>query len=256
MSDEGALSVVHVTADTDDQSGLTLGDVDGLDVTRTPIDEIDGALDGVDAVFADAAVARSEALAALVRETGTACVVADDETDRDAAVETLRTAVESEWVGYPVPANEPARLDALAAHDFGDSTLRAHLEGMTATARECVDAEVGFIGLIGERTETVVTAQGVEMDERARDRTVCAHGITGTGTLVVADLAADARGASVGPGIEFYAGAPVTAANGERIGMLCVADGDGGGFDAADERALERLAEHTSDYIDRYGRTE
>nr|WP_245332884.1 GAF domain-containing protein [Halarchaeum solikamskense] len=124
---------------------------------------------------------------------------------------------------------------------------------MTTTARECLDARAGFIGLVDERHETFLTAEGVDLPDRERGRAICAHGITGDGALIVDDAAVSDRGARVAPDLGRYAGAPVIA-GGERVGMLCVAD-DEGAFDEADGVVLERLAEQTSRYVERYGTT-
>jgi len=253
VSDEGGLSVVHVTADTTEHTEPAVGDADGITVSHRRIDDAAGAAAAADAILAAESVARSEALAGLIRTNDAACVVADASADAKTTARTLRRAVDEGWRGFPVPAREHARLDALSAHDFDDPTLREHLHGMTTTARECVDARAGFIGLVEERHETFLTAEGVDLPERERGRAVCAHGITGDGALVVNDVAGSDRGARVAPDLGCYVGAPVTA-GGERVGMLCVADGEGA-FDETDGVVLERLADQTSRYVERYGTT-
>nr|WP_245188635.1 GAF domain-containing protein [Halarchaeum rubridurum] len=125
---------------------------------------------------------------------------------------------------------------------------------MTTTARECLDARAAFVGLVGERHETFLTAEGVDLPDRERGRAVCAHGITNDGVLAVDDVTASERGARVAPDLASYAGAPLVA-GGERVGMLCVADDEAGAFDEADAAVLERLAEQTARHVERYGAT-
>ncbi|GAA0293498.1 GAF domain-containing protein [Halarchaeum salinum] len=252
MSDVGELSVVRVSVDTTACDGPTVGETDGISMTHSTIDAAPDAAADADAILADAAVARSEALGGVIRASDAVCVVSDASADAATTARTLRRAVNDGWDDFPVPAGEFARLDALADTDFDDPTLRAHLRGMTTTARECVDARAGFIGLVEERHETFLTGKGVDLSDRERGRAVCAHGITDDGAFVVDDLATSDRGGTVTADLDFYAGAPLVA-GGERIGMLCVADDGGDGFDETDTQVLERLAEQTSRYIDRYG---
>ncbi|GGL37911.1 hypothetical protein GCM10009037_21880 [Halarchaeum grantii] len=249
----GEISICYVSSD-ESAGGPTLDDLDAARATPADVP-----VDDVDAVVADPRLAETDALGALLeRAPETPCVVADADADPRDVELAVRTAVREEWTGYPVPIGESERLERLAEYDFEQPMLSAHLDGLTTTARECVDAQVGFVGVVAEQEEEFLTAQGVEWETLERTDAVCSHGIVGDGPLVIDDLASDPRvsyeAITDEYEFEFYAGAPLTSPDGESLGMLCVMDEETPAFDEEDEQALEWLAEQVTRYVERYGR--
>jgi PAS domain S-box-containing protein len=75
----------------------------------------------------------------------------------------------------------------------------------------------------------------------------CGHAICGPDTFVVADAAADVRFAdnplvTGAPHIRFYAGQPLRAADGSRVGTLCLIDRRARGLSAEEVKLLQDLA--------------
>ncbi|WP_435101606.1 GAF domain-containing protein [Halarchaeum sp. P4] len=252
MEDLGELSVCYVSTDATG-GGPAL---DGIEVaSATPADVT---LDAFDALIVDEELTGTDALGALVdRIDETPCVVVEDDTDPRDVELTLRTAVREGWTGYPIPVGEPDRLDRLSEYDFQEPMLSAHLDGLTTTARECIDAQVGFVGVVREHREEFLSVQGVDWETLERQDSVCTHGIVGDDPLVIEGLSEDPRvtyeAINDEYDLEFYAGVPLTTPNGDRIGMLCVMDEEPPEFDEDDEQALEWLAGQVTHYVEQYG---
>lgn len=212
-----------------------------------------------DAVLVDDELAGSEFLGELVERVGERpCVLVGDDTEPDALEKTLQTAVREGWHGYPIPADEHTRLETVEQYDFEEPTLLAHLEGLTTTARECFESDVGFVGLLDQDTEQFVTSQGVDWETLDRSDSICSHGLVDDDPLVLTDLPKDAR-VSYEPiskqfEPDFYAGIPLRSPDGQNVGMLCVMDEEPREFDEEDEAALQWLAEQAMVHIERYGR--
>ncbi|MFB6079111.1 MAG: hypothetical protein ABEJ80_09050 [Halarchaeum sp.] len=256
MHGEGRATACHVTADA--SGGPTL-ETATMAVERTTRADAPAVLDGYegDVVLADRSVATDETLAGLLADPdGVPCVVVDETSDGDAVDRAVADAVARDWHGYPVAANERERLAAVEAYDFDDPTLRRHLDGLATTVRECFDARVGVVGVVGETTERFVAEDGMGRESLARRDALCARGIFADGTLVAPSLGTDPRvnADALDDGLEFYAGAPIRTPSGTPIGMLCVLDDARDGFDEADRDALAWLSEQASGYADRYGR--
>lgn len=128
-------------------------------------------------------------------------------------------------------------LDVLDAPDddrFSRITrLAITLFGVTNSAVNLVDRDrVWSRALAGPGDRTV-----------PRDRSLCNVTITQDQVFVVPDIPADARAAAIaGPEASFYAGFPLYAPGGERVGALCVYDPQPRSFSAHDETTLRDLA--------------
>ena len=87
---------------------------------------------------------------------------------------------------------------------------------------------------------------GFEKTDLPRSESFCATTIDLGGALIVEDALHDARfntlPAVTENGIRFYAGYPVEAPNGQRIGTLCLFDDTPRSFSSADRSLLRELA--------------
>jgi len=106
---------------------------------------------------------------------------------------------------------------------------------------------VSLVTFIDEQRQWFKSAEGVDMRETTRDAALCAHTILGDGLLVVPDVTADDRFADnplvTGPAhLRFYAGYPLRAPDGHRVGSLCVIDRRARDLSARDRKLLEDLA--------------
>ncbi len=133
------------------------------------------------------------------------------------------------WQTAPLPHDEAARLRALRDLEVLDTDPEPRFDRYTDLASSTFDVPVALITLIDEDRQWFKSRHGVDVAETPRDMAVCAYTILGSGVFQVPDAFADPRFAdnplvATGPRFRFYAGAPLTLANGTRAGTLCVVD--------------------------------
>ncbi|MCA8885048.1 MAG: GAF domain-containing protein, partial [Hyphomonadaceae bacterium] len=88
---------------------------------------------------------------------------------------------------------------------------------------------------------------GFEFSETSRDMGFCSHAILGDDPLIVNDTLRDDRFADnpvvLGdPHVRFYAGVPLHAADGARVGAFCIVDSKPRTLTPAQLRMLQDLA--------------
>ena len=106
---------------------------------------------------------------------------------------------------------------------------------------------MAFISFVERDRQWFKSTVGLEVSETPRALSFCAHAILGTGVLVVPDACADPRFAdnplvTGEPFLRFYAGCPLRARGGEKIGTLCIADHVPHEVSPAQAEVLPRLA--------------
>ncbi|MEZ5667664.1 MAG: PAS domain S-box protein, partial [Alphaproteobacteria bacterium] len=131
--------------------------------------------------------------------------------------------------GAPLPRDEAARLDTLRACCVLDTPPEECFERITRLAATLFEVPIALVSLVDEHRQWFKSAYGTDVRETPRSWAFCAHAVLDSAPLVVADATRDPRFAANplvtgAPGIRFYAGAPLTVADGQRIGTLCVID--------------------------------
>lgn len=129
-----------------------------------------------------------------------------------------------------LPANERARLLALAALDVVGSDPSPVLDGIARIVSQLMGTPFALVSLVTEHEQWFKASVGLAgVTSTPRDVAFCAHAILGTRPMVVEDAATDPRFADnplvTGPvGIRFYAGAPLVTRDGMALGTLCAID--------------------------------
>lgn len=129
----------------------------------------------------------------------------------------------------PIPPDEASRLRALQALVVLDTPPEERFDRIVRFAAEELDTPIALVSLIDEHRQWFKSRFGLDAEETARDISFCGHAITQPELFIVGDASQDERFADnplvTGPPyIRFYAGAPVCAPTGERVGTLCVID--------------------------------
>ncbi|MCP3735237.1 GAF domain-containing protein [Sphingomonas sp. RP10(2022)] len=147
--------------------------------------------------------------------------------------------------------DEEDRLAALARYDLLDTPPERTFDALVETAAERFDTPISTISLIDARRQWFKARIGLDIGEGPIEESFCAKVIEQDDVFVVPDATRDDRfrdypNVTGGPGIRFYAGAPLRMRDGARIGTICVVDVEPrGDLDAEERLALEDLARRT-----------
>jgi diguanylate cyclase (GGDEF)-like protein len=126
-------------------------------------------------------------------------------------------------------SDEPARLAALRATRLLDTPPEEIFDHVTRMACDALMVPMALISLVDQERQWFKSRQGLDVDETPRSSSFCAHAIQLEGMMLVQDATLDPRFArnplvTGDPHIRFYAGVPLVAPEGHKIGTLCVLD--------------------------------
>ncbi|MEP7104577.1 MAG: ATP-binding protein [Chloroflexota bacterium] len=125
--------------------------------------------------------------------------------------------------------DEAGRLEALRYYQVLDSGPEPAFDRIAALAAKLLGTPIALISFVDERRQWFKSAYGIAVKQTPRQGGFCAAAITCATPTVVPDARADDHFAShpmvVGPPrVRFYAGAPLTTADGHNLGTVCVLD--------------------------------
>jgi PAS domain S-box-containing protein len=129
----------------------------------------------------------------------------------------------------PSEVGDTRRLDALQDYDVLDTSPEQGFDDIVELARLTCSAPVSLVSLVAGDRQWFKARSGFDPCETTLDKSVCAHALAEPGLLVIPDLTQDPRTrdnplVTGEPHLRFYAGAPLQAPGGERLGSLCVID--------------------------------
>lgn len=129
----------------------------------------------------------------------------------------------------PIPADEAERLQALHKLLVLDTPPNERFDRVVRFAAEELDVPIALVSLVDSHRQWFKSRLGLDATETARDISFCAHAINQSELFIVGDASKDERFfdnplVTGSPHIRFYAGAPVCAPSGERVGTICVID--------------------------------
>ena len=132
---------------------------------------------------------------------------------------------------YPLSAErERERLSVLESYQVLDTGDEAIFDAFVNLAAELADTPIALVSLIDEKRQWFKARRGLTIRETPRDQAFCAYALDDRiSTLEVEDASLDDRFranplVTGDPGIRFYAGFPLIAPNGLRLGTICVID--------------------------------
>ena len=147
----------------------------------------------------------------------------------------------------PLPKNEHERLDALYALRLLDTSPEDRFDSITHLAADIFDVPMAFVSLIDRDRQWMKSKVGLSVCETSRELSFCSHAILGEDVLIIPDTHQDPRFAdnplvTGDPYLRFYAGQPLRAPGGEKIGTLCIADRQAHDFGSKEMQLFRRLA--------------
>jgi diguanylate cyclase (GGDEF)-like protein/PAS domain S-box-containing protein len=128
-----------------------------------------------------------------------------------------------------IPMDEKKRLATLRGLNILDTPPEERFDRLTRLAQRIFDVPIAVITLIDSNRQWFKSCQGLDATETPRSISFCGHAILGDEVFVIPDAALDPRFAdnplvAGAPHIRFYAGQPLKANNGSRLGTLCILD--------------------------------
>lgn len=128
-----------------------------------------------------------------------------------------------------IPPNEAERQQSLDRLNLVDTAIEERFERVTRLASRLIGVPIAAITLVDGGRQWFKSITGLATSETPREISFCGHTILGDQPFVVEDASKDDRFhdnplVAGDPNIRFYAGMPVHAPDGQRIGALCVID--------------------------------
>jgi signal transduction histidine kinase len=127
------------------------------------------------------------------------------------------------------PPDEAGRLQTLSEYGILDTEPEPAFDRLTRLGSRVFSAPIVLVSLVDENRQWFKSCYGLAASETDRDISFCSHTILTDEPLVILNALDDVR-FSDNPfvkgelGIRFYAGAPLIAPSGARIGSFCVID--------------------------------
>lgn len=145
------------------------------------------------------------------------------------------------------PVNEGARQAALDALNVIDSEADPRIDRIAQTARDLLGASGASVTFLDHHRQWMKSAASMSSRDTARAGSFCDTTIRQPGLFIVEDAAAadDFAGHPWVVGkeqVRFYAGYPLEAPGGERVGALCVVDTKPRRFTDREAALLRELA--------------
>lgn len=128
-----------------------------------------------------------------------------------------------------IPANESARLSALARYEVLDTLSEQEFDDVALLASQICEVPIALISLIDGDRQWFKSRVGLDVAETSRDISFCGHAINSNVLFEVPNTLDDSRFAdnplvTGAPDIRFYAGMPIITGDGLALGTLCVID--------------------------------
>ncbi len=125
--------------------------------------------------------------------------------------------------------DEARRLTALHRAEILDTPPEPEFDRLAHFAATLLQAPTALVSLVDEHRQWFKARVGMDVCETPRAVSFCSVAIRQSGLFEITDAAADPRFRSNPlvtdkPGIRYYAGVPLTASGGERLGTICVID--------------------------------
>lgn len=164
-----------------------------------------------------------------------------------------------DWLRKGRLTDESKRLQVLHSLNILDTSPDERFDRITRLAARLFRVPIAVFSLVDTNRQWFKSVIGLDTKETARDISFCSHAIEQEDVMVVPDATLDAKFSNnpmvlQEPHIRFYAGCPVHADTGSRMGTLCLIDREPRDFSKHDETVLRHVAqmienELTADFL-------
>jgi GAF domain-containing protein len=152
------------------------------------------------------------------------------------------------WSAAPLPPDEAERLASLRGYRILDTPPEPSFDDLTWLAGFICQAPMALVTLVDHHRQWFKSRRGFDAAETPRSESICAHAVLKPDRIFeVPDTSKDRRFAGLpavagGPGVRFYAGAPLVGTGGHAVGTICVMDREPRALSDDQRRALRILA--------------
>ncbi len=158
-------------------------------------------------------------------------------------------------MSIPFDPDEAERLSVLESYDLLDTPADEAFDRITRLASHILEMPIALVSLVDGERQWFKSRQGLDAQETPREMAFCQHAILGDQVMVVPDATCDDRFSdnplvTGAPDIRFYAGAPLIAPCGSKLGTLCVIDRTPRDIDDRQRQVLKDLAAIVIDEIE------
>lgn len=150
------------------------------------------------------------------------------------------------WFANHHQNTEQRRLASLHSLNLLDTPGDERFDRITLMAKRFFNVPIALVSLIDADRQWFISRSGLDQQETPRSESFCTHTIEGSRVMVIEDATVDQRVAHLnavsGPdAIRFYAGYPLRAPDGNRVGTLCVIDTQPRHFSGSDIDLITHL---------------
>ncbi len=128
-----------------------------------------------------------------------------------------------------IPSDESRRLQTLRNLRILDTPPEERFDRVTRLAKQVFSTSIALVSIVDADRQWFKSRQGLDAEQTDRDISFCGHAILDDKIMVVNDALTDQRFhdnplVCGDPNIRFYAGYPLAAPDGSRVGTLCIID--------------------------------
>ncbi|MBC53233.1 MAG: diguanylate cyclase [Gammaproteobacteria bacterium] len=164
-----------------------------------------------------------------------------------------------DWLREGQLSDESRRLQVLHSLNILDTPPDERFDRITRLAARLFRVPIALFTLVDSNRQWFKSSLGLDVTETARDISFCTHAIEQEDVMVIPDATQNPAFKNnplvlQDPNIRFYAGCPVHADTGSRLGTLCLIDREPREFSRHDEAILRHAAqmienELTADFL-------
>jgi GAF domain-containing protein len=146
-----------------------------------------------------------------------------------------------------IPADDLERLGEVRRYEILDTPADGAFDRITTLAARLFNVPIAIVSIVDEDRIWFKSHHGIDAEETGRDAGLCASAVCQNEPWIVNDAKVDPRTLTnplvVGElGLRFYAGIPLTTADGYNLGTMNVIDKEPREFSASDTETLKDLA--------------